>query len=129
MGKEGVWGDKEDGVLGEETDRVGLGKEHLGDGDGVRAVSPAASSSFSNATAVHGTSASTVKAQGSARTNAKGREPAKASSTSATTVVVNRRDPDSRPPSNLFQHIMNGGHNMYQWFGQPETIVSCSHLP
>ena len=33
------------------------------------------------------------------------------------------RDPDSRPPTNFLQKIMNGVHVTYQWTETPEALV------
>ena len=33
------------------------------------------------------------------------------------------RDPDSRPPTNALQRIMNGLHVIYQWAKTPEALV------
>lgn len=39
------------------------------------------------------------------------------------TRVVPGRDPDSRPPMNALQKIMNGLHLIYQWTKTPEALV------
>ncbi|KAL5519292.1 hypothetical protein ACEPAH_975 [Sanghuangporus vaninii] len=33
-----------------------------------------------------------------------------------------RRDPDSKPPTNIIQKIMNGIHNVYEWTKTPEAM-------
>jgi hypothetical protein len=38
-------------------------------------------------------------------------------------LVVSERDPDSRPPMNALQKIMNGLHVIYQWTKTPEALV------
>lgn len=32
-------------------------------------------------------------------------------------------DPDSRPPSNAFQKVMNAIHAIYKWVKTPEAMV------
>ncbi|KAL5494924.1 hypothetical protein ACEPAI_386 [Sanghuangporus weigelae] len=36
--------------------------------------------------------------------------------------VAYRRDPDSKPPTNIIQKIMNGIHNVYEWSKTPEAM-------
>ncbi|KAI5117073.1 hypothetical protein M0805_007950 [Coniferiporia weirii] len=39
-----------------------------------------------------------------------------------------RRDPDSRPPSNIFQKCMGGVHSIYKWIRTPEAMFATKYL-
>lgn len=36
------------------------------------------------------------------------------------------KDPDSKPPHNGFQRVMNAFHGVYEWTGTAEFLVSLS---